>query len=178
MFSSTPFTVNAPVGSVLNCRFPAPVGLRHICGQLLQAAIFPALSKVMPDQVIADSGSPSAIAVISGKSREGEGFVVYLYLSGGMGARAHKDGLSTVNFPATITNVPCEIAEHAAPIMIERKEYRADSAGRGRHRGGFGQEVRVRNISADPITVSMLTDRQKHAPQGMNGGGEGAPGRV
>lgn len=173
-----PFTVKAPVGSVLNCTFPAPVGLRHICGQLLQAAIYSALSEVMPDQVIADSGSPSAIAVISGKTRDGGSFVVYLYLSGGMGARARRDGLSTVNFPATVTNVPCEIAEQAAPILIERKEYRADSAGKGRHRGGFGQEVHVRNLSPNPVTVSMLTDRQKHAPRGLMGGGEGAKGRV
>lgn len=173
-----PFTVNAPVGTVLNCRFPAPVGLRHICGQLLQAAIFSALQDVLPDQVIAESGSPSAIAVISGKTKEGESFVVYLYLSGGMGARPHQDGLSTVNFPATVTNVPCEIAEQAAPILIERKEYRAGSAGQGQYRGGFGQEVRVRNLSPHPITVSMLTDRQKHAPRGLAGGGEGAKGRV
>ncbi len=173
-----PFIVNAPEGSVLNCRFPAPVGLRHICGQLLQAALFNALSQVIPDRIIADSGTPSAIAVISGKTKGGEGFVVYLYLSGGMGARADRDGLSTVNFPATVTNVPCEVAEQAAPILIERKEYRADSAGRGRTRGGFGQEVRVRNHSPHPMTVSMLTDRQKHAPRGLAGGGDGALGRV
>lgn len=173
-----PFTVKAPVGSILNCRFPAPVGLRHINGQLLQAALFRALQDVLPDEVIAESGSPSAIAVLSGKTREGEGFVVYLYLSGGMGARRRRDGLSTVNFPATVTNVPCEIAEQAAPIRIERKAYRVDSAGRGRQRGGFGQEVRVRNVSAHPITVSMLTDRQKHAPRGLAGGSAGATGRV
>jgi N-methylhydantoinase B len=173
-----PFTVEAPLGSVLNCRFPAPVGLRHICGQLLQAAIYSALSAVMPEQVIADSGSPSAIVVISGKTRDNDNFVVYLYLSGGMGARAQRDGLSTVNFPATITNVPCEVVEQAAPIMIERKEYRPGSAGYGRRRGGFGQEVHVRNISPHPVTVSMLTDRQEHAPRGLFGGGAGATGRV
>lgn len=173
-----PFTVKAPLGSVLNCRFPAPVGLRHICGQLLQAAIYHALSEVLPEHVIADSGSPSAIAVISGKTKDNESFVVYLYLSGGMGARAERDGLSTVNFPATVTNVPCEIAEQAAPILIERKQYRAGSAGHGRSRGGFGQEVWVRNISPHPVTVSMLTDRQKHAPRGLMGGAEGATGRV
>jgi N-methylhydantoinase B len=173
-----PFTVKAPLGSVLNCRFPAPVGLRHICGQLLQAAIYSALSEVMPEQVIADSGSPSAIAVISGKTLEGDSFVVYLYLSGGMGARFRRDGLSAVNFPATVTNVPCEIAEQAAPILVERKEYRPGSAGKGRHRGGFGQEVHVRNLSPNPVTVSMLTDRQKHAPRGLMGGGDGAKGRV
>jgi N-methylhydantoinase B len=173
-----PFTVKAPLGSVLNCRFPAPVGLRHICGQLLQAAIYHALSEVLPEHVIADSGSPSAIAVISGKTKDNESFVVYLYLSGGMGARAERDGLSTVNFPATVTNVPCEIAEQAAPILIERKQYRAGSAGHGRYRGGFGQEVWVRNISPHPVTVSMLTDRQTHAPRGLMGGAEGATGRV
>lgn len=173
-----PFTVKAPVGSVLNSKFPAPVGLRHICGQLLQAAIFNALSDVIPEQVIAESGSPSAIAVISGKTRAGDSFIVYLYLSGGMGARYHRDGLSTVSFPATVTNVPCEIAEQGAPILIERKEYRPNSAGRGRHRGGFGQEVWVKNISSDPITVSMLTDRLKYAPRGLSGGGESAKGRV
>lgn len=173
-----PFTVKAPLGSVLNCRFPAPVGLRHICGQLLQAAIYHALSEVLPEHVIADSGSPSAIAVISGKTKDNESFVVYLYLSGGMGARAERDGLSTVNFPATVTNVPCEIAEQAAPILIERKQYRAGSAGHGRYRGGFGQEVWVRNISPHSVTVSMLTDRQKHAPRGLMGGAEGATGRV
>jgi N-methylhydantoinase B len=173
-----PFSVNAPEGSVLNCRYPAPVGLRHINGQLLQAALFRALSEIMPDRVIAASGSPSAIAVISGKRRNGEDFVVYLYLSGGMGARRNRDGLSTVNFPATVTNVPIEIAEEAAPLLIERKEYRPDSAGAGRQRGGFGQEVRVRNISGGPMTVSMLTDRQKHAPIGLDGGRDGATGRV
>jgi N-methylhydantoinase B len=173
-----PFTVNAPEGSVLNCRYPAPVGLRHINGQLLQAALFDALSAVIPDQVIAASGSPSSIAVISGKKRTGESFIVYLYLSGGMGARRDRDGLSTVSFPATVTNVPIEIAEEAAPIRIERKEYRPGTAGAGRRRGGFGQEVHVRNLSDAPITVSMLTDRRNNAPRGLAGGGNGATSDV
>jgi N-methylhydantoinase B len=173
-----PFTVIAPAGSVLNCRFPAPVGLRHINGQLLQAALFRALSGILPDQVIAASGSPSAIAVLSGRGDDGRDFVVYLYLSGGMGARRTKDGLSTVAFPATVTNVPIEIAEEAAPIRVERKAYRLKSAGAGRQRGGLGQDVRIRNVSAAPITVSMLTDRIRHAPQGLDGGADAATGQV
>ena len=173
-----PFTVNAPEGSILNCRYPAPVGLRHINGQFLQAAIFGALADTMPADVIAASGSPSAIAVISGRDGADKPFVVYLYLSGGMGARATKDGLSTTNFPSTITNVPVEVAEQAAPIIIERKEFRLVSAGAGRQRGGFGQEVRVRNVAPGPITVSMLTDRHNHAPSGLDGGEDGATGRV
>ncbi|MGG5822704.1 hydantoinase B/oxoprolinase family protein [Falsiroseomonas sp. HW251] len=173
-----PFRVEAPVGSVLNGKHPAPVGLRHINGQLLQAMIYRALQPVMPERVIAASGSPSAIAVLSGRKPDGEGFVIYLFLAGGMGARHGRDGVSTVAFPATVTNVPAEVAEEAAPVRIERKEYRLDSAGPGRTRGGFGQEVRVRNVSDLPITVSMLTDRHRFAPQGLDGGGEGAKGEV
>jgi len=173
-----PFRVEAPEGSVLNCRHPAPVGLRHINGQLLQAALYRALQGVMPERVLAASGSPSAIAVLSGRKPDGEGFVIYLFLAGGMGARHGRDGISTVAFPATVTNVPVEVAEEAAPVRIERKEYRLDSAGAGRTRGGFGQEVRVRNVSDAPITVSMLTDRHRNAPLGLDGGGSGAKGEV
>jgi N-methylhydantoinase B len=173
-----PFRVEAPVGSVLNCRHPAPVGLRHINGQLLQAMIYRALHGVMGERVLAASGSPSAIAVLSGRRRDGEGFVIYLFLAGGMGARHGRDGVSTVAFPATVTNVPVEVAEEAAPVRIERKEYRLDSAGAGRTRGGLGQEVRVRNVSDLPITVSMLTDRHRNAPQGLEGGEPGAKGEV
>jgi N-methylhydantoinase B len=173
-----PFAVNAPLGSVLNCRFPAPVGLRHINGQLLQAALFGALADVIPDRVIAESGSPAAIAVLSGRTADNDRFVVYLYLSGGMGARRTKDGISTVNFPATVANAPIEIAEQSAPIRIEHKGYRGGSAGPGRHRGGYGQEVRVRNVSPWPITVSMLTDRNKQAPRGLDGAPAAACGRL
>jgi N-methylhydantoinase B len=169
-----PFTVIAPEGSVLNCRHPAPVGLRHINGQLLQAMLYRALAEVMPDKVFAASGSPSAIAVLSGRKADGEGSVIYLFLAGGLGARHGRDGISTVAFPATVTNVPIEVADKAAPVRIERKEYRLDSAGDGRTRGGFGQEVRVRNVSAMPITVSMLTDRHRFAPLGLEGGAPGA----
>lgn len=173
-----PFTVIAPEGSVLNGKHPAPVGLRHINGQLLQAMIYRALQPVMPERVLAASGSPSAIAVLSGRKADGEGFVIYLFLAGGMGARHGRDGVSTVAFPATVTNVPIEVAEEAAPVRIERKEYRLDSSGAGRSRGGFGQEVRVRNVSDRPITVSMLTDRHRNAPQGLEGGEPGARGEV
>ena len=95
-----------------------------------------------------------------------------------MGARAHRDGVDTVAFPATVTNVPIEVVEEGVPLMMERKQYRPDSGGRGRYRGGFGQEVRIRNVSDKPMTVSMLTDRNRFAPKGLAGGGDGALANV
>jgi N-methylhydantoinase B len=29
----------------------------------------------------------------------------------------------------------------------------------------------------EPATLSLLTDRRRHAPQGLEGGGDGSPGR-
>jgi len=168
-----PFTVIAPEGCVLNCRHPAPVGLRHINGLLLHSVLFWAMHQAIPEKVLAPSGSPSAIAVIAGKRNDGKPFVSYLFLAGGLGARASLDGVSTVAFPATVTNVPIEIAEEGVPLLFERKEYRANSGGAGKHRGGFGQEVRIRNVSSDDIWVSMLTDRHRFAPAGLAGGGDG-----
>ena len=173
-----PFKVIAPEGSVLNCRHPAPVGLRHINGLLLHAVLYRAMFDAIPDRVIAPSGTPSAIAVIAGKRLNGEPFVTYLFLAGGMGARSHRDGVNTVAFPATVTNVPIEVAEEGVPLMIERKEHRPDSGGRGKHRGGFGQEVRIRNVSGQPMAVSMLSDRNRFAPKGLAGGGDGSLTRI
>jgi N-methylhydantoinase B len=173
-----PFKVIAPEGSVLNARHPSPVGLRHINGLLLHAALYRAMYEAIPAKVIAPCGSPAAIAVLAGKKANGETFVTYLFLAGGMGARAARDGLNTVSFPATVTNVPIEIAEESVPILIERKQYRPGSAGPGRFRGGFGQEVHIRNISERPIAVSMLTDRHRFAPTGLAGGGDGGRSNV
>ena len=173
-----PFKVIAPEGSVLNCRHPAPVGLRHINGLLLHAVLYHAMYDAIPDQVIAPSGTPSAIAVIAGKRLNGEPFVTYLFLAGGMGARSHRDGVNTVAFPATVTNVPIEVAEEGVPLMIERKQHRPDSGGRGKHRGGFGQEVHIRNVSGQPMAISMLSDRNRFAPKGLAGGGDGSLTRI
>lgn len=173
-----PFKVVAPEGSVLNCRHPSPVGLRHINGIMLHAVLYRAMYDAIPEQVIAPSGSPSAIAVIAGKKKNGEPFVTYLFLAGGMGARSHRDGVNTVAFPATVTNVPIEVVEEGVPLLMERKQYRPDSGGRGQYRGGFGQEVRIRNVSDKPVAVSMLTDRNRFAPKGLAGGGDGALAKV
>ena len=58
--------VNAPAGSIVNCRPPAAVGARQLVGHLLQAAIFEALADVLPERVQADSGTPLWTVVLRG----------------------------------------------------------------------------------------------------------------
>ncbi len=63
-----------------------------------------------------------------------------------------------------------------APIRIHHKRLRPDSGGRGRHRGGLGQEILIESRSATPIAVSFLAERTIFAAFGIEGGGDGAPG--
>ena len=51
-------TVQAPEGSLLNAARPAPVWGRHLSGHYAPPAIFGALSAILPQKVIAESGSP------------------------------------------------------------------------------------------------------------------------
>lgn len=44
-----PFKVVAPEGSVLNCRHPSPVGLRHINGIMLHAVLYRAMYDAIPE---------------------------------------------------------------------------------------------------------------------------------
>jgi N-methylhydantoinase B len=58
--------------------------------------------------------------------------------------------------------------------MIERFEMMCDSGGAGRTRGGVSLRKDVR-ILADGTELSNLTDRQRFAPYGLDGG---EPGRL
>ena len=46
-------TVDAPEGSILNPRYPAPCNARQLTGHLLAGAIYGALAEVVPDKIIA-----------------------------------------------------------------------------------------------------------------------------
>jgi N-methylhydantoinase B len=72
-------------------------------------------------------------------------------------------------------NTPVEALELELPLRVERYELLDGSGGAGRHRGGDGLVREVRVLSA--ATLSLLTDRRRHAPQGLEGGDPGRPGR-
>src|SRR5262249_60410479 len=70
---------------------------------------------------------------------------------------------------------PVEALELAAPLRVDRYELLDGSGGQGRHRGGDGLVRSLRVL--EPATLSLLTDRRRHAAQGLQGGGSGRPGR-
>jgi N-methylhydantoinase B len=170
-------TVDAPVGSILNPRFPAPCNARQLTGHLLADVIYGCLAQAIPEKVIAESGAaPTLRALFSGQDRRGNRFSQILFASGGMGASDVLDGNSATAFPTNTGAGSLEVLESLAPIVIWQRELRTDSGGAGKHRGGLGQAIELEVVSARPLRLSLLSDRIKYAPRGLLGGGEG--GRV
>jgi N-methylhydantoinase B len=173
--SYRPVVVHAPEGSILNPRFPAAVGARHLTGHLLAGVVYQALAACIPARVLADCGSaPSMRAVFSGRRPDGRQFSAIVFASGGMGASATQDGLSTTPFPTNVGVGSIEALEHSTPLLIWKKEFRADSGGAGRFRGGLGQELQLEVRSAGQFRVALLAERSKYPPIGLLGGAPGA----
>ena len=169
-----PITVTAPSGCLVNPLPPAPVGLRNITGHFYAEAVYGALVQVVPDKVIAGSGSgPSPSFFVYGEREDGSGFADMFFCAGGMGARPTMDGLSTVMFPANVGAIPVEILENTLPILYHEKEFIPDSAGQGEYRGGFGARHRFGAIGSRGMWISAVADRTKTPADGLLGGKPG-----
>jgi N-methylhydantoinase B len=73
-------------------------------------------------------------------------------------------------------NTPAEAMEYAYPMRVQRYAIRRGSGGGGQFRGGDGI-VREIELLTD-ARVTILSDRRKIRPYGLNGGEPGAPGRT
>lgn len=171
-------SVTAPEGSILNPRFPAAVGGRMATGHYVPIAIFGALQSVLGDAVIAASGSPLWSLIQTGVRSTGQTYANVLFFNGGMGATGSGDGQNAMAWPSNVSNVPVELIERNAPMLIRKKELRPDSGGAGRFRGGLGQEVVFEVTSDTPIGMIFMAERCRFPAPGASGGGHGAPGEL
>jgi N-methylhydantoinase B len=111
-----------------------------------------------------------------GSAVAGRGWDYYETIGGGMGAGPDGGGLSGVQTHMTNTlNTPVEVLEGRFPLRVRRYGLRRGSGGAGRRRGGDGL-VRELELLAD-AHFTLLTERRRHAPWGLAGGGDGQPGR-
>lgn len=171
-----PLTILAPEGCLVNPRRPAPVWGRHLSGHYLPFAIFGALSKLIPERVTADSGSPIWNVYFKGVDRAQRRFVKMFFMSGGYGARGASDGPSCLSFPTNVANSPIEQLENQAPMLVTEKRLIPDSGGAGKFRGGLGQRLSFRSLSPAPLSFMIRHERVKYPPRGMLGGLAGAAG--
>jgi N-methylhydantoinase B len=171
-----PLTILAPEGCLVNPTRPAPVWGRHLSGHYLPFAIFGALSKMIPERIVADSGSPIWNVYFKGTDRAQRKFVKMFFMSGGYGARGNSDGPSCLSFPTNVANSPIEQFENQAPLLVTEKRLLVDSGGAGQYRGGLGQRLSFQSLSPDPLTFMIRHERVKHAPRGFLGGFDGGAG--
>ena len=165
-----PVRIEAPEGSLVNARRPSAVVAGNVeTSQRIADTVMLAL------QAAADvpaQGQGTMNNVVIG----GAGWTYYETIAGGQGASDAGPGPSGVHVGMTNTlNTPIEALELEYPMRVERYQLRYGSGGEGRHRGGDGVVRAIRVL--EPASLSLLTDRRRHAPQGAGGGGDGEPGR-
>ena len=107
-----------------------------------------------------------------------ERYILMSFHSGGAGARPQADGLSATAFPSGVRNMPVEVNEIGSPLVFWRKEFRADSGGQGKYRGGLGQVIELENRQGRDFAISATYERTVYPARGRHGGGPGALGRL
>jgi N-methylhydantoinase B len=173
-----PIKVTAPLGSVVNARPPAAVAGGNVeTSQRIVDTVLLALSKTGAPVPAASQGTMNNLTVGGTDSRTGKQFAYYETVAGGMGARPGLDGIDGIHTHMTNSlNTPAEAMEYAYPMRVRRYAIRRESGGGGQFRGGDGIVREIELLSDAQVTI--LSDRRKTRPYGLNGGEPGAAGRT
>jgi len=160
-----PVDLIIPEGSMLRPQWPAAV----VAGN------------VETSQVVADAlyGAAGALAASQGTMNNltfGDATRQYYEtICGGAGAGPGFHGASAVQTHMTNSRLTDpEVLEWRFPVILEAFSIRRGSGGSGRWRGGDGVVRRLRFL--EPMTVSLLANRRKVAPFGLEGASPGALG--
>ena len=170
--------VTAPVGTLLNPEFPAPVAARALTGYRVADTVIGALAQIVPARVAAAGEGGNSVVCLGGYDKvTREPFILVDMINGALGGRATRDGVDGVTNPCqNMSNMPIEIMEATYPIRIEEYGLRPDSGGAGRQRGGLSV-IRTYRLLADEAIMQLRTDRYQTRPYGLFGGKPGAPSR-
>ena len=167
--------IEAPEGSIVNPRPPAPVGGRGTTCQRLADLLLGALAQVVPDRVTACGHGTTSINIHGYDPLRRRPFICIDGLGGGMGGREGHDGMDAVQINTNnIPNLPTEVLESEYPIRVERYELVPDSGGAGEFRGGTATRKDFRML-ADTAFIAHA-DRHLFAPWPLAGGKPGTSG--
>jgi len=162
-----------PSGTILNPEFPYPVAGGNVeTSQRNADVLYLAMSKAMPEIVPAASGG-SMNNVMIGGIYKGKTWAFYETIGVGLGGRYGMDGTDGIQANMTNTmNTPIEDIERNFPIIMRKYEFRVDSSGAGKYRGGSGI-IRSYVALENGMYFTILADRGKNKPWGLFGGKEG-----
>ncbi len=173
-----PIEVVAPVGTIVNAMHPASVAGGNVeTSQRIVDVLFKALHRAMPQKIPAASqGTMNNLTIGGTDPRNDREFAYYETVAGGMGARPTSDGMSAVHTHMTNSlNTPAEALEYAYPLRVRAYRIRKNSGGKGRHKGGDGVVREIETLV--PARMSLLADRRRLAPYGLDGGEDAKKGR-
>jgi N-methylhydantoinase B len=175
-----PLKVVARPGTIVWANPGAPVTLctSHPSNEIVEAVV-KALSASCPDRVMAGWGRRFRIAITGDDPRTGRKFIWHLFHARpGGGASPGGDGWSSIGEWHSVGGLKfgsIEMAEARFPLLFRRHEFRPDSGGAGKHRGGLGVALELRVEAAGPARANTAGDGVRHGACGMLGGDDGAP---
>jgi N-methylhydantoinase B len=168
-----------PEGNIMMARFPAPMSGWSIIVPTVVDTIVKALAPAMRDRVPAGHHGllGGAVVFFGVHPKTKRRFVVQSLEGGGWGGRPHEDGE-----PATVSvcqgdvrNGSIEGIELKCPVLVEGRALRQDSCGAGKHRGGLGIDMHVRNLVEGRWNFEQAR-RRNCPPWGLWGGKPGESG--
>jgi N-methylhydantoinase B len=181
-------SVTAPDNCIVNALFPAPVTARAVIGQMLPDVVFGCFAQAMPGEVPAEGtgaswslrlgAGPGITGNAAGAAGQATAFMSQTFQSGGMGAHPRLDGLAATPFPSGVKGIAIEVTEAITPLVVWKKELRADSGGTGKLRGGLGQVMEIGSREDAPFAIFARFQRVDYPARGRNGGKDGAAGIV
>ena len=165
-------------GSVLDPRFPAPVGAAQSMKQRFTDICFEALCQFAPDRSIAHSGGSGGTLGISWQSAGSDmRSLQYEVFGSGMGAMHGRDGNSGIAvYTSNLAMTPIEVLESMFPMRVRRFELATDAGGPGRWRGGLSYRREYEALA--PGTVMRRAERAKFPASGVEGGWPGRLAKV
>lgn len=163
-------------GSILQPRWPAPLGSRGQTNARVQSALMGTLARATGGKTPAASCAYSLYYFRGLDSKTGKYFLCSDGVAVGHGARNGADGHDAI-YGAGQKNYPAEYISGRFPLRIERYAINRDSGGPGRYRGGCGVVREIRLLADEAVLASKL-DGVDYPPFGLNGGLCGRPGSV
>jgi N-methylhydantoinase B len=175
-----PLHVPIPTGTFLDAQYPRPVsGCAAEVSQRIAEAVFLALAEALPERLFAAPAGTSGNLAIGGTDPEtGSNFVMYIVTGGGYGGSIEFDGISNGCSTIGIAKTPpIEILEQRFPVLFKEFAIAEESAGAGKHRGGFGVRYSIA-LRRGEARASFVMDHGRVGPPGVLGGEAGQPNRI
>jgi N-methylhydantoinase B len=177
-----PLTVVARPGTIVWAEPPAPLTLcTNHCAQEIAEAVIKALAPACPERALAGWGRRFRIAIQGTDPRTRRPFIWHMFHARpGGGASAAGDGWPTAGEGQAAGGIKfgsVEVTEVRFPLFFKRHEFRPDSGGAGRYRGGVGSVLELHVEITAPARANTAGDGVRHAPYGILGGRDGLPHR-